>query len=507
MSRHLFLTLWCGALFVLCFTLNTRHNDFPWHYHPDEPGKVEQVREGRWNFHHPMLLLGTVRLFADADATEQQTVETGRTVSAAFMSLAAVALSLVAWRWRGRGAGIATGLVLATHHQLYELAHYFKEDAALLCGLSFAAFAAWLYAERPSLPRAAVLGAACALAISGKYLGVVSLAFAIPVLIQRRLPRAMWAFVLLLVLVLAAVNWPMFTAPNTFSESFTREAELVVKGQGMTRRVPHWEYWSIFLDNTTPVMWVLLLVFIYTRWRHRHSLSLIETIVSLFPFVFAIALSFSPKTNDRYFLPATAFFSLLAVIGAGDLATWLSTRWPRRVVLGIASFLLVLGQFPAWTPSRDGWLGYDDAFQRDDTADLIAWMNLAPPECPRDAVVAKDNRVPLPDPGRKKHANRLGIVPQKIVTPRSVGLRSDFAADIGTIEEMLEKGITHVAVAESDYGKFFREDLRPKTSDQPDFQRRSEFYDRLFRECEQVFDRDRDTVIYLHPGLRVYRLR
>jgi len=507
-SRHLFLTLWCGALFVLCFVLNTRHNDFPSHYHPDEPGKVEQVREGRWNFNHPMLLLGTVRLFVGGDSTEQQIVETGRTVSAVFMSLASVALSLLAWRWRGRGAGVAAGLVLATHHQLYELSHYFKEDAALLCGLAFAAFAAWLYAERPSLPRAAILGAACAVAISGKYLGVVSLAFAIPVLLHRRLPRAAWSFLCLFLLVLAAVNWPMFTAPDTFSASFARETELVVKGQsGMTRRIPHAQYWSIFLDNTTPVMWALLLAFIYTRWRHRRSLSVIELIVSLFPFVFALALSFSPKTNDRYFLPATAFFSVLAVIGAGDVATWLSVRWPRRIVLAIASLLLVLGQLPSWTPSRPGWLVYDDAFQRDDTADLIAWMNLAPPECPRDAVVAKDNRVPLPDPGRKKHAHRLGVVPQKIVTPRSIGLRSDFAADIGTIEEMLKKGITHVAVSESDYGKFFLEGLRPQSSEKSDFERRREFYDRLFRECELVFDRDRGTVIYLHPGLRVYRLR
>ena len=505
MSRRLFLIVWSLALFSLCFALNTRHNDFSWHYHPDEPGKVEQVREAHWDFHHPFLLLGTVRWFADRTAPEQTVVEVGRTVSAAFMSAAAVALSLLAWRWRGRGAALVAGLVLATHHQLFELSHYFKEDSALLFGLSFAAFAAWRYAETPTLLRAVLLGAGCALAISGKYLGVVSLVFAIPVLVNRRLPRAPWAFALALVLVFVFVNWPMLNSLSVFRESFARETELIVKGQsGMTRRVPHAQYWSIFRDNTTPVMWALLLVFIVSRWRQRRGLSVIEAIVSVFPFAFALALSFSPKTNDRYFLPATAFLSVLSVIGAGDVAEWLLPRWPRRAVFAIVSVVLIAAQFPSWSSSRPGWLEYDAAFQHDDTKDLIEWLRtVAPPQ----AVIAKDNRVPLPDPARKKYAEHLAPVPQKIVTPRSFGLKgSDFVADLGTIEELQAKGITHVAVSEGDYGKFFLTGLRPQASAQSAFDRRREFYDRLFRECEIVFERERGTVIYLHPGIRVYRL-
>lgn len=506
MSRWVFVTIWSAILFTLCLVLDTRHNDFPWHYHPDEPGKVEQVREGRWNFHHPMLLLGTTRLFVDSSTPEQNVVEMGRDVSAVFMSAATVALSLLAWRWRGRSVAVTTGLVLASHHQLYELAHYFKEDSALLFGLSVAAFAAWSYAEKPTLLRAAVLGAGCALAISGKYIGVVSLVFAIPVLLKNRTPRAVPLAIAAFVVVLAAVNWPMFTSLDTFRASFARETELVVKGQsGMTRRVPHAEYWSIFLDNTTPIMWALLVAFIAVHWHHRRSLSTIEWIASLFPFVFTLALSFSPKTNDRYFLPATAFFSVLAVIGADDLASWLSVRWPRRVIFAIASIALVIAQFPSWTASRAGWLVYDDAFQRDDTRDLIDWLKFSG-DVPPDAVIAKDNRVALPDPARKKHAARLGIIPQKIVTPRAFGIKSDFVADIGTIEEMLAKGITHVVVSEADYGKFFRESLRPQASERAAFDRRRDFYDRLFRECDLLFERDRGTVLYLHPGIRVYRL-
>jgi hypothetical protein len=38
--------MWSIALFCACLALNTRHNRFPYYYHPDEPGKVEQIMEG-----------------------------------------------------------------------------------------------------------------------------------------------------------------------------------------------------------------------------------------------------------------------------------------------------------------------------------------------------------------------------------------------------------------------------------------------------------------------------
>src|SRR5690242_15318646 len=44
------------ALFAFTLVLHTRHNDFPYTYHPDEGGKVTQVLVGSRNFHHPLLL-------------------------------------------------------------------------------------------------------------------------------------------------------------------------------------------------------------------------------------------------------------------------------------------------------------------------------------------------------------------------------------------------------------------------------------------------------------------
>src|SRR4051795_11210624 len=123
------LLLWAAMLLAFCFALNQRHHHFPYYYHPDEPGKAEQILTGRWNFNHPMLLLtGTraaVQLF-HVRADEQAIVETGRLVSALFMAVAVTALSLTAYLWRGWPAALLSGLALALHHQLYELSHYMK---------------------------------------------------------------------------------------------------------------------------------------------------------------------------------------------------------------------------------------------------------------------------------------------------------------------------------------------------------------------------------------------
>jgi hypothetical protein len=134
-ANRIRLGLWSVALFIAAVVLHTRHNDFPWYYHPDEPGKVEQVLGMRgWNFHHPMLLLSTTKWSAQMRGAmqEQAVVELGRTMSAIFTAGAIVALSLLAYRWKGWVACGAAGLSLLFHHQLFELSHYMKEDPALL---------------------------------------------------------------------------------------------------------------------------------------------------------------------------------------------------------------------------------------------------------------------------------------------------------------------------------------------------------------------------------------
>ena len=483
--------LWALALFALTLSLNLRHRDFAWYYHPDESGKVEQVLTGEWDFHHPMLLLTTTKLAVETlrvPREAQAIVETGRAVSAVFTALAVVAFSMLAFMWRGWLAAIAAGGTLMLHHQLFELSHYMKEDAALLLGLALAWLAAFAFERRPTLMLAAALGGACGVAVSGKYIGVIALLAAGPALWRARVPGRCWrvlAFAAALALVLVAVNWPLISQLDTFRASLARETSFVVSGQkGTTNRVPHTLYWNVFIDNTTPAIWLLLLFFLTARWRERRTLTPVQWHLIAFPFAYALALSLSPKSNDRYFLPATAAFALLAALGTVDVSRTIQYRF----VGWLAAAVLIFGQ-------GGSWIRYNSAFQRDDSREFVAWC-LA--NLPRDAVIAKDSRIWLPD-SKKPDAVPRDAIPQKV-------LAAKFVADLGTLDELRAQGVTHVAVSESDYGRFFLKSVRPQPGQDAVYFRRKAFYEALLREGKLLFEWERGTVIYLHPGIRIYRI-
>ena len=298
---------------------------------------------------------------------------------------------------------------------------------------------------------------------------------------------------------LLVVNLPLLLHPDTFAKSFGREMDAVVEGQrGMTRHVPHAQYWNIFRDNSSPVIWVLLAVFLTARWRERRAVSLAEWLVIAFPFAYAVALSFSPKSNDRYFLPATAIFTLLAALGAVDAARLLARWMPLRWALAGCAAVLVIAQTASAPPPLDWhtFAEYFAAFQHDDNAEFIAWIKA---NLPPDAVIAKDSRIQLPDPDSEKDLRRFAPLPQKILAKR-------YAADFGTIEDLRARGVTHLAVSPTDYGRFLLPGLIPQKGELADFARRKAFYEALLRDGDAVFARERGTVLYLHPGIRLYRL-
>jgi hypothetical protein len=156
-----------AGLFAGCLWLFTRANTFPHEYHPDEPGKGTQVVEGRRNYRHPQLLLETSTLLSHArgelaglprrpkvaalpDGRDrvQRAVETGRDVSAAFAAAAVALLALTAHRSAGLAAMLLCGVGLAGCGPLLVNAHFMKEDAALVFGLSAVALAGRIAWER-----------------------------------------------------------------------------------------------------------------------------------------------------------------------------------------------------------------------------------------------------------------------------------------------------------------------------------------------------------------------
>jgi len=501
MNRPTEILLSSLLLFLCGLALFTRENRFPFYYHPDEPGKVRQVQSGEWNYHHPMLLLGSTRLAAGAlgiegpESDPQRLVEVGRWVSASFTAGAAALLMAATWLLAGRFAGWTAGVLLLTNHQLFELAHYFKEDTALLFGVAFWFFALVLYWRRGSWGTAVLVALGAGLAASGKTLGLFTLPLSL-VLVPWRLAKGkrLAAGILTLavfLLAFGAINFPALRELADARASFQRELDLAVGGQGgLTRSIPHTVYFTALRVNVIFVLWFGMAWYYYRRcWRERASLSPAEWTVVLFPIAYLLILSFAPKTNDRYFLPATALFLCAVAMGIAGFREWLRPRLSARRLRWVSLALLVVAvgaQFP-----YKGMIRYYRAFRSDDTADLVAWLNT---HVPAGARVAIDHKVMIARTGEddKPHLPRVNAEVVEV-------------DDYETRDALRKAGVTHLVLSQSVYGRYRLKSLRPKADAREEYNRKKAFYDDILSD-DPLWERKRNTVIYLHPGLEVYAL-
>jgi hypothetical protein len=496
--------LMSAAVFLFCFVLYTRHNDFPYTYHPDEGGKVFQILKHTRNYHHPLLMLTTtewvVRLTRVAHSPQAVAVA-GRSVTAMFAAASVVALALLAWEWQGLAAGWCAGLVLTFASDLFKTAHYFKEDPALLLGLTLSLLAAEGWRRQPSREHLRSLGIACGLALSGKYLGIVAPLAALLLVagpaecggMSRR--ERLKGFGAAFGLTFLAINLPLLCHPlNPFRSIGNELFGVVTSRQGLTRSIPHGIYFSDLAYS------IVLPVFIFAGCHLAHMIatarrrSAVEWSATLFPIVYFTLLSFSPKTADRYLLPVTVLLTFLAVLGAAEFASLLSLSLPRlRPLVRVAALFAATGwilhaSFPQFAQCYA-------AYQHDDRVELAAWLTA---HAPAGARVAEDHRVNLAPPA----AGRESGAPQIAQTV----LDHEFAADLGTLEELRAQGVEYVAVCHGAYDRFFSKDLRPLAADRATYERRREFYRQLFAETKLVWERPMGLVGYLQPGLRLYRI-
>jgi hypothetical protein len=496
------LALGAVLLFAATLWLDTRQNGFPFFYHPDEPDKVDQLISGKWNFHHPLLMLGTAEAAKEAlglPNREQTLVVLGRWCSALFTAGGVLGFALLAWRVRGWRGFWIVGLLLLTQHQVFELAHYFKEDSALFFAVALAFLALHIQHRRPGWDGALFTGAACGLCLSAKYLGAVMfIPAAIVMGAAQRGKRAsgiQWVgFAAGLIAVAAAVNFPVFTHLDVFTHSFGRETSLVAEGErGYTGgQVAIFEYLHIFAVDTTPVIWVLVIAELLIQRKRR---DVFDWTMAIFPFGFMLLLACSTKTNDRYFLPATAGFHYLAGLGAVDLPQLLSAKWAARLRPWRVTALALLVNVFYYPDYPVGLYFYLVAFAHDDRSEMLDWIRA---NVPPTAVIAGENRADLPVQRRTERLAVQPLLPQRVIETK-------YMADLGpTPSALVGQGIGYIVISESDYGIFFRKAATGHLT--PEMQRKREFYETLFRDFQPVWERPRGTGIYLHPGLKVYRL-
>ena len=492
---------WLVAFVIFCtaFWLYSRHNAFPFYYHPDEPSKVLQVRDGTRNFNHPLLLLTATdwaRRVTGVLAECQQIVEVGRTMSALFAATAAAVFSWVGFNRFGLVGGIFTGAVMLVQRRLYEHAHFMKEDASLIVGIALTFVTIDAFWRRPGLLRALLLGAAAAVAASGKYVGLVMLPLAAVVLIaRRREAHAQWRLWLALLLgfaaIVAAINHQALASIGSVFNAVGDEIDRLNTRGGM-----RWSfsplYWTRTFLEMSPLLLLAFLVHLKRTGQSFRRVPLPDVLMTVFPFVFGFMLSFSSKQSGRHTLPILLVSVFVAALAIIRIAKHLneSGRAPsarRWFVVGLVILF-------AYDIVRTGLM--DRSFRRDHRRELVEWIGA---NVPPTSVIGVDDRVGVPFGDRDRFCDVRPRIPQEV-------RGAAFVADLGTLDDVRAAGITHLVVSEARYYAVTNGQAKPSPPPDNRLERRAEFYRRLFNEGRLVWSRETGNVGVLNPGLRVYEI-
>lgn len=411
LANALGVALFCIAMFAGLLWLYTRNNTFPINFHPDEPGKVQQVMYESRNYLHPQLMLEATTHYLKWRGLEpedpQVVVVAGREVSAFFGAAAATMFALTAYLcagWWGLVLGaICTGLC----PPLLAYSHYMKEDAALLVGIAMAVLASrvvWITRRWwTRTPAWMFLGAACAVACSGKYAG--AMAVALPVLLIFFAPRQKWyrppirlllvlpAFLFALGLINHRTLSPagvgvsdlMHVAANPddweslFDPGFLRGLQIEAdhstsQHHGITANQPNTYMIRSAIAQSWPAIALAALLFpviVPLTWRQGWGW---ESVTLLFTGICTLVLSYSVILFPRYALPIVGMFHLLAAIGIARLVRGLAARPVLAGSMGTVTALALLATMGATC------LNYTWQFGHDSRNSVLKWLAATLPQ-------------------------------------------------------------------------------------------------------------------------------
>jgi len=205
-------------------------------------------------------------------------------------------------------------------------------------------------------------------------------------------------------------------------------------------------------------------------------------------------ISCSPKIAERYLLPVSALVPLLAALGAGEIARALrSPKIPAGNVLGFAASAALLGwtAYAEWPTFHRSWEG----FQHDDPTDVANWIKA---NLPVTAIIAEDHRVNL-SATKAEGLSTAARVPQKVMD-------AGFAPDLGTLDELRSKGVEYVAVCRQSYGRYFNDETKPQADVKSGYDKRRDFYARVFAEGKLLKEWPKGPIAYLQPGIKLYQI-
>lgn len=451
--------------------------DFNVHAHRDEPNKVRQILEGQHNFHHPLLMLDSVRLITAVTGRDDydSVMLAGRRAASVYAALAVAMLVLVTGRLYGLAVGVAAGAFLLTSPQFFELAHYFKEDPSLVFGISLSLLAFLHYGEKPTAVRAAMAGAAVAVACSAKYAGFITVPFALYAVAAAKRPRDFFPLLGAFAACLVLINWPAVLSAGTTSQRIGVEAERLAGAETATNRsVPHAAYLE-FYWRSSPVLVLLLGLHLVNLARRRFRLRPVEWTMLLLPAVYLVAISSVPNVTQRYFLPVGAIFACLSAAGLSVLRALPA----GKAIATAAAVLAIAWQLPAV-------FAYQRSFASDHQSEVLAFLTQ---NLPGNAFVLVDEDRALPEP-----AFSAPRVEQRWVRPGE------------TIESLRASGVTHVVVTQRRYAAVMKGKRRAFGLTEPEVEEVRAFYEELESKGRLLREWQRGLNNYLQASFRVYEL-
>jgi hypothetical protein len=449
---------WIIALlyFFVCFIWFGRDLNFSGYAHPDERNKINQIIKSDYNFNHPLLMLNSARVVSVMLGKEKSFEDVkiiSRFVSVFYASLAVGILVLATGRLYGRFVGISVGLFLMSNPILFELAHYFKEDATVLFGISLTILAMVGYSFRPGLLMIILCGVSAGLAFSGKYAGVIILPFAAYVVLvnsNHKFRDAVFFFTSFAI-VFIVVNAPAVLALNQAVGSLDREViRLTGADQEVKRNIPHGIYTKRYSESSTVVLFLLLIIYFLGIAINGFKLKPVEWAITVFPVFYFLILCFIPVTSNRYFLPCGVLLACLSAIGLVNFSKWRYGMW----FSGLLVFISLALSFPKIAKVNRG-------FSFDHVGELVSYLES---EMPANSLLYVAKWIGIP-PLNSPNFKYYGFGPED------------------SIDTLHAQGCTHILLEPVNFRNFLNKTQNRTSFSDADFYKLKVFYESLFNQA------------------------
>ncbi|MFC1742712.1 ArnT family glycosyltransferase [Candidatus Riflebacteria bacterium] len=352
MQRIIFIFL----IFSFSLFLNLWNNDFPITYHIDEPKKTDFIINWKQDFHHPILMLNSIRLanlfFRFKD--KQKVVELGRWVMAIIGTLGIIIFFFLVRELLPHPYDLITTLLLAGSPILVVHSHYVKEDIFLNSFTLLSLLAYFSFLRSPNLTSSFFLGFSTGLAFSSHFKSILLLPLFLlgPFLFRPEnrwlLYRRLFSLIPIVTWFFLAINYPLLFETSTLNSGINHDLHNLDGGHA-PRAYPLQHYFlyhlfnSIFPGITPPlaIIGLFAIFFFYSRWS---KLGFEDRFLLLYTTLFYFAVELFPLKPDadcmRYIIPVVPGFIYFACKGFCQLQLYLQqVKWK---ILGWVLFSIVI---------------------------------------------------------------------------------------------------------------------------------------------------------------------